>query len=48
MRRKKEREAQTPQGRGKKGGGVDYLAGRGQGSMFDWDIINSVYVYKKG
>ena len=38
MRRKKEREAQTPQGRGGRGGGVDYLAGRGRGSMFDWPL----------
>ena len=38
MRRKKEREAQSLQGRGGRGGGVDYLAGRGRGSMFDWPL----------
>ena len=46
MRRKKEREAQAPQGRGGRGGGVDYLAGRGRGSMFDWPLrgpITSAY-----
>ncbi|MDO4786350.1 MAG: peptidoglycan DD-metalloendopeptidase family protein [Fretibacterium sp.] len=37
MRRKKEREAQAPQVRGRRGGG-DYLAGRGRGSMFDWPV----------
>lgn len=36
MRRKKEREAKAPQSRG--GSSVDYLAGRGRGSMFDWPL----------
>ena len=39
MRRKKEREAQAAPGKGGRGGGgVDYLAGRGRGSMFDWPL----------
>lgn len=35
MRRKKEKAAQAPGGRG---GGVDYLSGLGRGSMFDWPL----------
>lgn len=45
MRRKKEREAQLSKG-GAARGGVDYLARRGRGSMFDWPLrgpISSPY-----
>ena len=40
MRRKKEREAQQVRGGGRSG--VDYLAGRGRGSMFDWPIRGQI------
>lgn len=39
MRRKQERSVQ---GGGRRGSGVDYLAGQGRGSMFDWPLRGSI------